>query len=86
MGPGNMPSWTAVHKVIPTDTQCSWVLGALVRPGSGREGTQPKRRKVSVDLIVYFSVAMVPTTLGLSWAGREYASPGHRYKDSQTEG
>lgn len=49
-----------------------------MRPGSWREGAQPKRRKVSVDLIVCFTVAMVPTTLGLGWAGCEYASPGHR--------
>lgn len=44
MGPGNVPSWTAVHKVIPTDTQGSWVLGA---PGEAQqlEGGDPAETK-----------------------------------------
>lgn len=39
------------------------------------EGGDPAQTK---DSVVYISVAMVPATLDLGWAGCEYASPGDR--------
>lgn len=83
MGPGNVPWWTAVLKVVLTDTQGSWVQAG---PGEAwqLEGGYSAQTKEGLGGLGCLSLcSMVPATLGLGWAGCEDASPGHRYEDPQ---